>query len=114
MVWTVYRFMFPLGVVIAKVAMFSGISGAALLTPKFLDRVPVALRLGCGVAPLGLAWLLLHDGTNGRRPEERPEPAVVSESDHSHAHCGKGEHRVLGEATGQVMTIAPTGCAPSV
>jgi uncharacterized membrane protein YfcA len=33
--WTVYWFMLPACVLIASVAMFSGISGAALLTPLF-------------------------------------------------------------------------------
>ncbi|MDP8931812.1 MAG: sulfite exporter TauE/SafE family protein [Actinomycetota bacterium] len=39
--WTVYWFMFPACVLIAAVAMFSGISGAALLTPVFLIGFPL-------------------------------------------------------------------------
>lgn len=39
--WTVYWFMFPACVGIAAVAMFSGISGAALLTPVFLIGFPL-------------------------------------------------------------------------
>lgn len=39
--WTVYWFMLPVCVVIASVAMFSGISGAALLTPTFLIGFPL-------------------------------------------------------------------------
>src|SRR5215470_9995355 len=39
--WTVYWFMLPVCVVVASVAMFSGISGAALLTPTFLIGFPL-------------------------------------------------------------------------
>ncbi|MGH9183156.1 MAG: sulfite exporter TauE/SafE family protein [Acidimicrobiales bacterium] len=39
--WSVYWFMFPVCVVVASVAMFSGISGAALLTPLFLIGFPL-------------------------------------------------------------------------
>lgn len=39
--WTVYWFMLPACVVIASVAMFSGISGAAMLTPLFLVGFPL-------------------------------------------------------------------------
>ena len=39
--WTVYWFMLPVCIVIASVAMFSGISGAALLTPTFLIGFPL-------------------------------------------------------------------------
>ena len=39
--WTVYWFMLPACVVIASVAMFSGISGAAMLTPLFLIGFPL-------------------------------------------------------------------------
>lgn len=39
--WTVYWFMFPVCVAVAGVAMFSGISGAALLLPVFLIGFPV-------------------------------------------------------------------------
>ena len=39
--WTVYWFMFPVCIVVASVAMFSGISGAALLTPTFLIGFPL-------------------------------------------------------------------------
>ena len=34
--WTVYWFMLPVCITVASVAMFSGIGGAALLTPIFL------------------------------------------------------------------------------
>ena len=39
--WTVYWFMLPVCIVIAAIAMFSGISGAALLTPTFLIGFPL-------------------------------------------------------------------------
>lgn len=39
--WTVYWFMLPVCVVVASVAMFSGISGAALLIPLFLIGFPL-------------------------------------------------------------------------
>lgn len=39
--WTVYWFMLPVCVVVASVAMFSGISGAALLIPVFLIGFPL-------------------------------------------------------------------------
>lgn len=39
--WTVYWFMLPVCIVVASVAMFSGISGAAMLIPVFLIAFPV-------------------------------------------------------------------------
>lgn len=39
--WLVYWFMFPVCIVIASVAIFSGISGAALLTPFFMIGFPL-------------------------------------------------------------------------
>jgi uncharacterized membrane protein YfcA len=39
--WTIYWFMLPVCIVVAAVAMFSGISGAALLTPTFLIGFPL-------------------------------------------------------------------------
>src|SRR5215472_6189372 len=39
--WTVYWFMLPVCISIASVAMFSCISGAALLTPTFLIGFPL-------------------------------------------------------------------------
>lgn len=39
--WTVYWFMFPACILIANVATFSGISGAAFLTPLFLIGFPL-------------------------------------------------------------------------
>ncbi len=39
--WTIYWFMLPVCVAIAGVAMFSGISGAAMLIPVFLIGFPL-------------------------------------------------------------------------
>lgn len=39
--WTVYWFMLPVCVAVASTAMFSGISGAALLTPLFILGFPL-------------------------------------------------------------------------
>jgi len=39
--WTVYWFMLPVCIIIASVAMFSGISGAAMLIPVFLIGFPL-------------------------------------------------------------------------
>lgn len=61
--WVVYWFMFPACVVIAAVAMFSGISGAAMLTPLFLIGFPLAdvPRLGT-VGAIGTSLLLETSG----------------------------------------------------
>jgi uncharacterized protein len=172
--WTVYWFMLPVCTVVATVAMFSGISGAALLTPTFLIGFPLfgiprlslvaaigtslflessgfgtglfrylrlrlvdeqtakllsvvtvplgalgailaryapadALRLGYGVGMLALAWLLLQDGDKGRRTEEGPAPAVVSESEQSHPQCEHGEHRDVHAASGKAYHYCAHG-----
>lgn len=39
--WTIYWFMLPVCVLIASAAMFSGISGAAMLLPVFLIGFPI-------------------------------------------------------------------------
>lgn len=52
--WTVYWFTLPVCAAIAAVAIFSGISDAALLTPPFLigfplldvPRLPTAVAIG--------------------------------------------------------------------
>jgi uncharacterized membrane protein YfcA len=61
--WSVYWFMLPACIVIASVAMFSGISGAALLTPLFLIGFPLldAPRLTT-VAAIGTALMLETSG----------------------------------------------------
>lgn len=61
--WTVYWFMFPVCVVIASVAMFSGISGAAMLMPTFLIGFPLvgAPTLGT-VEAIGMSLFLETSG----------------------------------------------------
>ena len=193
--WTVYWFMLPVCIVIASVAMFSGISGAALLTPTFLIGFPLlgvphlttlaaigtslflessgfgtglyrylklrlvdvqtaksmilvtlplgalgsilalavpgtVLKIGYGVAMLGLAYLLLSDrpapaGTPVARPvggasgarepgliggaDEPPRVLIVAESEHLHAPCSTGEHRQIVAASGRVYDFCAHG-----
>jgi len=183
MSWTVYWFMFPVCIVIATAAMFSGISGAALLTPTFLigfplfsvprlgtvaaigtslfletsgfgtglyrylrarlvdletaksliflclplgvlgsiaaSHVPVdLLRIGYGVAMLGLAYILLHDTERRKHPAGGPTvgpgapesaPLVVCESDQAHPNCPQGAHRQLRAASGKVYDFCAHG-----
>jgi uncharacterized membrane protein YfcA len=61
--WTVYWFMLPACIMIASVAIFSGISGAALLIPLFLIGFPLldAPQLTT-VAAIGTALLLETSG----------------------------------------------------
>ena len=61
--WTVYWFMLPVCVVVASGAMFSGISGAAMLTPVFLIGFPLlgVPRLTT-VAAIGTSLLLETSG----------------------------------------------------
>ena len=163
--WTVYWFMLPVCVGVASVAMFSGISGAAMLTPVFLIGFPLlgvprlttveaigtsllletsgfgtgvarylamrladlttarsiiavtlplgalgaiaarhtpasALRIGYGVAMLGLAWLLARKPPEGSAAEGPVRPALVSHSDQSHPPCGHGQARAIRAADG--------------
>ena len=195
--WTVYWFMLPVCVVIASVAMFSGISGAALLTPTFLIGFPLfgvprlttlaaigtslflessgfgtglyrylklrlvdvqtaksmilvtlplgalgsilaifvpvtVLKIGYGIAMLGLAYLLLTDkpepappgvpvmktvgGASGAgelrlfgRSDEPPPVVIVAESEHVHAACSAGEHRRIVAASGRVYDFCAHG-----
>lgn len=182
--WTVYWFMLPVCVVIATTAMFSGISGAALLTPTFLIGFPLfgiprltalaaigtslfletsgfgtglyrylslrlvdlptakslilvtlplgaagslaarwvpvdVLRIGYGVAMLGLAWLLVSDrpskpadapdGAASPRDNLVPEPAVVADSEHVHTDCPAGDHREISSARGHVYRYCAHG-----
>lgn len=190
--------MLPVCLVVATVAMFSGISGAALLTPVFLIAFPLigvprlgtvaaigtsllletsgfgtglyryirmrlvdfktagrliavtlplavvgavvsrhvpgqVLKLGYGMAMIGLAALLLRDGSGPEfageggpaapvpnRPgaEQRPlvgpgapepAPAIIGESDHPHISCSTGEHRHLTAASGKVYDFCVHG-----
>jgi uncharacterized membrane protein YfcA len=61
--WLVYWFMFPACIVIAATATFSGISGAALMTPVFLIGFPLTgvPRLST-VAAIGAALFLETSG----------------------------------------------------
>ena len=61
--WTVYWFMFSVCTIIASVAMFGGISGAALLTPTFLIGFPLfgVPRLSA-VAAIGTSLFLESSG----------------------------------------------------
>jgi uncharacterized protein len=61
--WTVYWFMFPVCIMIASIAMFSGISGAAMLTPIFLIGFPLlgVPRLST-VAAIGTSLFLETSG----------------------------------------------------
>src|SRR5918994_5546909 len=61
--WTVYWFMLPVCIAVASIAMFSGISGAAMLIPVFLIGFPL---LGVPelttVAAIGTSLLLETSG----------------------------------------------------
>lgn len=171
--WTVYWFMLPVCVVIASVAMFSGISGAAMLIPVFLIGFPLlgvptlttveavgtslfletsgfgtgvsrylrmrlvdrrtaakivvwsvplgaagavvarhapvdALRLGYGVAMIGLAVLLARHAGEGS-PSEAPAPGVVGASGRPHHPCPEGEERQITAANGTTYTYCAHG-----
>ena len=61
--WFVYWFMFPACIVIASTATFSGISGAALMTPFFLIGFPLmGLPRLSTVAAIGAALFLETSG----------------------------------------------------
>ena len=195
--WTVYWFMLPACIVIASVAMFSGISGAALLTPTFLIGFPLfgvprlttlaaiatslflessgfgtglyrylklrlvdvktarsmilitlplgalgsivalfvpvlMLKIGYGVAMLGLAYLLVSHkpeqapvgapispvgGASGvvarsgliGAPDQPPPVLIVAESEHTHPPCSEGEHRRIEAASGKVYDFCAHG-----
>jgi uncharacterized membrane protein YfcA len=176
--WTVYWFMLPVCVAVASVAMFSGISGAAMLTPVFLIGFPLlgvprlttveaigtslllessgfgtgvarylamrladlqtarsiivvtlplgalgaiaaryvpaqALRIGYGVAMLGLAWLLARKPPGRPAADETPQPALVSQSDRSHPPCGHGQRARSGPLPVAPMPGARTACRSS-
>jgi uncharacterized protein len=172
--WTVYWFMLPVCIMVASIAMFSGISGAAMLTPIFLIGFPLlgvprlstvaaigtslfletsgfgtglyrylrmqlvdlktanalilvtlplgalgaiaarhvpaeALRIGYGVAMLGLAGLLLRDKPGSSAARGEPAPAIVSASDLSHPPCGGGEGREIQTASGKLYRYCAHG-----
>lgn len=61
--WTVYWFMLPICIAVASVAMFSGISGAALLTPIFLIGFPlIGVPRLTTVAAIGTSLFLETSG----------------------------------------------------
>lgn len=192
--WTVYWFMFPVCIVVASVAMFSGISGAALLTPTFLIGFPLfgvprlttlaaigtalfletsgfgtglyrylkfrlvdvqtaksmilvclplgalgsilgvfvpvtVLKIGYGVAMLGLAYLLLSHKREPSRADtpivqpirgksnvglslsrdQPPRVLILAESDNVHDPCPSGEHRRIVAASGRVYDFCAHG-----
>lgn len=167
--WTVYWFMFPACIVIAGTATFSGISGAALMTPVFLIGFPLmgvptlstvaaigaalfletsgfgagvfhywrmrladihtvralslvtvpaaiagallahhapvtTLRIGYGVAMLGVAWMLARDGDSQKKRPDAPCPCIVCESECATAECLEEERRRLRTTTGTTYT----------
>lgn len=164
--WTVYWFMFPACIVIAGIATFSGISGAALMTPVFLVAFPLmvvprlstvaaigaalfletsgfgagvyhywrmrlvdfstvralaivtvpgailgalfahhapanVLRIGYGVAMLGIVWLIGRSDKGPKRPTRAPCPCVVCESECSTVADPTGEPRELHTTEGK-------------
>lgn len=172
--------MLPVCVVVASVAMFSGISGAAFLTPIFLIGFPLfdvprlsvvaaigsslfletfgfgtgvyrylrlrlvdvetakrliavtlplgalgaivarqvpadAIRIGYGVAMLGLAWMLASfEGADESLPlarsgSDHPRPATVSASERSHGPCPDGEPREVHAASGRIFRFCAHG-----
>lgn len=168
--WLVYWFMFPGCIVIAAVATFSGISGAALLTPIFLIGFPVmgiptlntvaaigtslfletsgfgtavyrylrlgladlktvrslllvtvplgvlgavlahyapaeVLRIGYGVAMVGVAWLLFS-GDSGRAVDQ-PCPCLVCHSECSTPDCPEGQQREIQASDGKMFRFCP-------
>lgn len=61
--WTVYWFMLPVCIGIASAAMFSGISGAAMLMPVFLIAFPLlGVPTLTTVAAVGMSLFLETSG----------------------------------------------------
>jgi uncharacterized protein len=70
MEWTVYWFMLPVCIMVASIAMLSGISGAARLTPIFLTGFPLfSVPWLSTVAAVGTSLFLETSGF-GTGPEE--------------------------------------------
>ncbi len=108
--WTVYWFMLPVCIAVASAAMFSGISGAAMLMPVFLliiVTVPAAmfgaiaarwvpadaLRLLYGLAMMALSVALL------REPKAGHGAHLTMADGEGHQH-GSAPHRVLHTSNG--------------
>ncbi len=120
--WTVYWFMLPACVVIASVAMFSGISGAAMLIPVFLIGFPllgvprlttvepVATSLfletsGFGTGVMRYVRMRLVDVVTARRIIAVTLPlgsagALVAKSGRAQRDCPDGESRLVRAASG--------------
>ena len=80
--WTVYWFMLPACVIIASIAMFSGISGAAMLTPLFLIGFPLfGVPTLTAIQAIALA-LFLETGGFSHRPLNQVERAVTETVEH--------------------------------
>jgi uncharacterized membrane protein YfcA len=175
--WTVYWFMLPVCVVIASVAMFSGISGAAMLFPVFLIGFPLIgapplttveavgvalfletsgfgtgvyryvrrrlidtqtakavvvvalplavagsflarhapenlLRLGYGVAMLGLAYLLLREPATADAPEHVLQPTgspATAAASPDESGGRSPDARVVTDVDGRIFTYEATG-----
>jgi uncharacterized membrane protein YfcA len=172
--WLVYWFMFPTCIVIAAVATFSGISGAALITPMLLIGFPLLgvptlstvaaigsslfietsgfgtavyrywkrrladirtvrtlvtvtvplgilgaviahhapinlLRIGYGVAMIGVAFLLYTGESSGRRPEGYECPCIVCESECSYRECPPENRREVHSSDGHVFQYCVEG-----
>lgn len=68
-----------------------------------------ALRIGYGVAMLGLAWLLARKPPGRPAAEGTPQPALVSQSDRSHPPCGHGQARAIRAAGGHTSAWCAHG-----
>ncbi len=81
----------------------------ALLGSVLAHYAPaILLRLGYGVAMLGVAWLLFR--ANGQEPKGRPKvpcPCLVWESECATEDCPKGEQRELRAADGTQYRWCP-------
>lgn len=94
MAWTLIAVTLPAGVV-----------GAVLA-----HHVPAQLlRIGYGVALVGIAWLL-SSGESGRRADQPYLcPCLVVHSDRSHSDCSERQRRTLRAATGKVYRYCIRG-----
>ncbi len=172
--WVVYWFMFPACIVIAAVATFSGISGAALMTPVFLIGFPLMgvpplstvaaigtslfvetsgfgtgvyrywrrrladmgavrtlatvtvplgilgavaahhaptnlLRIGYGVAMVGVALLLYTGESSGRRAQRYKCPCIVCESECSYGDCPAEQRRRVETTDDEIFQYCAEG-----
>jgi uncharacterized protein len=68
-----------------------------------------ALRIGYGVAMVGLAWLLARRPPGRPAAEEGPRPALVGQSDRSHPPCLHGQAREIRAAGGHTYAWCAHG-----